>query len=89
MDNRRRHRRIPVSGPARLTNEQGALVGRVTDVSPHGICIATAPTALVRDGKCFRVEMIVAGIERMFAAEVRYVTGHRIGLETREDLSLG
>src|SRR4026207_691299 len=42
---------------ARLWTPDEIVVGNTIDVSEHGICLATAPTAALRVGRAYRLEL--------------------------------
>lgn len=80
---RRRHPRFPVSWPVRLWLDDEPLLGHVEDASQHGLWVSVAPTAGLRLGKICSIE-VLSDEHGSFtaAAEIRHVTGRRIGLET-------
>lgn len=86
-DERRRYPRTPVSWPARLWVDESTIIGHTVDVSPYGLCVLTAPTAAVKVGHAYRVE-VVAGMADPFTVvgEVRHVRDRSVGMETREPL---
>jgi len=84
MTERRREPRTPVLWPVRIWMADVVLDGTATDVSPHGICIVTAPTADIKVGASYRIE-VLAGLEkgRTFVGEVRHVDqGGHVGFST-------
>ena len=88
MTERRREERTPVLWPVRLWTPDVVLEGTATDVSENGICIVTAPTAGIKVGASYRVE-VLAGLEksRTFVGEVRHVDHlGRVGLATGNGL---
>ena len=58
MDERRRHPRLAAGWSGRLWTPDGIIVGSTLDVSEHGICLATAPTAALRVGRAYRLELV-------------------------------
>ncbi|MBI4634992.1 MAG: PilZ domain-containing protein [Candidatus Rokubacteria bacterium] len=81
---RRRSPRTQVSWPVRLWVGHEALSGQVVDASASGIALATAPTAAVKLGKAYRVEVLGGSHgASAFIAEVRNVGGGRVGMEIR------
>lgn len=84
MIERRREPRTPVLWPVRLWTADVVLEGTATDVSDNGICIVTAPTADIKIGASYRIE-VLAGLEkgRTFVGEVRHVDHiGRVGFST-------
>jgi hypothetical protein len=82
MDERRRHARTAVSWPTRMwLDDETLLVGATSDVSASGIFLATAPTAAVKLGKCYRVDVLTdGGSGWSFVGEVRHMGERGIGL---------
>ena len=89
MDERRKHSRNAVSWPARLwLDDDTVLVGATTDVSAAGICLATAPTAAVKLGKCYRVDVLADSKSSLsFVGEVRHMGDRGVGLLSDRPLS--
>ena len=89
MEERRRHARNAVSWPAQLwIDDQTLLVGATADISESGICLATAPTAAVKLGKCYRVDVLTEGHKNVsFVGEVRHMGERGIGLLSDRPLS--
>jgi PilZ domain-containing protein len=80
---RRRHPRTPVSWPIRLWAEGAVIDGRAQDVSVHGICIATAPTAAVKLGASYRIDVLAGvGPPHIVVADARHADSGRIGFES-------
>jgi len=66
-----------------LWSDEETITGRVIDVSAFGICIAVAPTTLLRVGKVHTVEILRATADRFrWSREVRCLHGNHLGLET-------
>jgi hypothetical protein len=89
MDERRRYPRIPVTWPVRLWIDEECLIGRATDASAYGICVVTAPTAGLRLGQSYRVE-VMAGMAdaATYSGEVRHISDHGAGFETTQPIIL-
>jgi hypothetical protein len=80
---RRASARRPVQWPARLRIGADTVAGTAIDVSEQGLCIAVAPTASVKVGSSYRIELLAdrsAGIA--FDGEVRHVTDRAIGMKS-------
>ncbi len=81
MDERRRHPRIPAAWPVRLQMDEATVVGRAVDVSAYGVLVITAPTALLKIGHSYWVELVAdKGNTVVALGEVRHVTGKSAGL---------
>jgi PilZ domain-containing protein len=92
MDERRRYQRYEASWALRLRTDEDTISGHVVDVSDFGICLAIAPTALVRVGKAYDLEVLHGTDDRSrfrCTGEVRYIIGDRVGIETRDLLPFG
>ena len=82
MDDRRRHPRIPAAWPVRLQVDAETVVGRTVDVSPYGVLVLTAPTALLKVGHSYWVELVAdKGNTLVALGEVRHVSGKGAGLK--------
>ena len=80
---RRRHPRFPVAWPVRLWVDDQTLLGRVIDVSRHGLWLTVAPTTALALGKTCWIDVMSDEVGSFtVAAEVRHVAGRRVGLET-------
>ncbi|MBI4268863.1 MAG: PilZ domain-containing protein [Candidatus Rokubacteria bacterium] len=89
MDERRRHARTNVSWPIRLWVDEGSLVGRTEDTSEGGICVAIAPTASVKLGSSYRVDVLASHIGPFSViGEARHVDDRKVGFETDRLLPL-
>ena len=89
MSERREYPRFPAAWPVEISVEQYLLVGRAVDVSEYGICVAAAPSALLRVGDCYRVEVLAGDGARMGGTgEVRYIGEDRFGLKMHERLPM-
>ena len=88
MDERRRHPRNPVSWPARLwIDEESLVICATKDISVFGLCLATAPTAAVKVGRSYRVDVLAEGNgHRTFQGAVRRIDEHGIGLASDRPL---
>lgn len=87
MDERRRHPRLAASWSGRLWTPDGIIVGNTLDVSEHGICLATAPTAALRVGRAYRLELVAEmGEPFVTVGEIRHVSARGIGIQTRDRL---
>ncbi len=72
-----------MSWPIRLWVDGIALDGTAQDVSEHGICIATAPTAAVKLGSSYRIDVLAGvGAPRSIVADARHADQGRIGFES-------
>ena len=90
MDERRRALRIAAAWSARLWTPDEIVVGNTIDVSEHGICLATAPTAALRVGRAYRLELVAEmGEPFVTVGEIRHVSARGIGIETRDRLPVG
>ena len=86
---RRKYPRFPAAWPVEISVEQYSLVGRAVDVSEYGICVAAAPSASLRVGDCYRVEVLAGNGTRLSGTgEVRYITDDRFGLMMHERLPM-
>src|SRR3989338_4890757 len=89
MDERRRHARTNVSWPVRLWVDEGSLVGRTEDTSEGGICVAIAPTASVKLGSSYRVDVLASHMGPFSViGEARHVDNLKVGFETDRLLPL-
>lgn len=87
MPERRRHPRHPVAWPVRLWADTESVVGRAVDASASGIRIVTAPTAFVKAGNSYRVEVMGEPAPRFaLVGQVRHVGAQGVGVETRGSL---
>jgi hypothetical protein len=87
MAERRRYPRLPVSWPVLLRVAQETLVGRAVDASDFGIRILAAPTAEVKAGVSFHVEIMGEPEPRFhLVGQVRHVGPQGVGLESRDPL---
>lgn len=81
-DERRRFPRIPVAWPVRLWLDEDAIIGRAEDASEHGICVAVAPTAAVKLGRSYRVDILGHDTDVLsVVGTVRYAAEQRVGFE--------
>jgi class 3 adenylate cyclase len=86
---RRRHPRQPVSWSVRLWVGEEKFDGRAVDASIHGICLVSVPLALLEVGKSYRLEILTGGNGPVSCvAEVRNLSDHGVGMQTREPLPL-
>jgi len=82
MEERRRHPRIPAAWTVRLQADMETVVGHAVDVSPYGILVITAPTAPLKVGHSYWVELVAdQGNTLVALGEVRHVTGKGAGLK--------
>jgi len=89
MDERRRDRRLAVGWSGRLWTPDEIIVGNTLDVSERGICLATAPTAALRVGRAYRLELVAEmGEPFVTVGEIRHVSVRGIGIETRDRLPI-
>ena len=87
MDERRRDPRILATWAGRLWTPDEVILGNTIDVSEHGICLATAPTAALRVGRAYRLELVAEQAEPFVTvAEIRHVSARGVGIETRDRL---
>ena len=87
MDERRHDLRLRAEWTGRLWTPDEIIVGNTIDVSEHGICLATAPTAALRVGRAYRLELVAEMAEPFVTvAEVRHVSARGVGIETRDRL---
>ena len=90
MDERRRDPRILATWAGRIWTPDEVIVGNTIDVSEHGICLATAPTAALRVGRAYRLELVAEmGEPFITVGEVRHVSPRGIGIKTRDRLPVG
>lgn len=90
MDERRRDLRLPAEWSGRLWTPDGIIVGSTVDVSERGICLATAPTAALRVGRAYRLELVAEmGEPFVTVGEIRHLSARGIGIETRDRLPVG
>jgi hypothetical protein len=90
MDERRRDLRLAAKWTGRLWTPDEIIVGNTIDVSEHGICLATAPTAALRVGRAYRLELVAEMSEPFITVgEIRHVSAHGVGIETRDRLPVG
>ena len=81
--------RTPVSWPVRMWVDESLLVGRAIDISEQGLCVLTAPTGSLKQGQCYRIDVVVDADERFTCqGEVRHVTDALVGIRTMERLRL-
>lgn len=86
----RRHPRRPVSWPIRLWIGEHAFEGHAVDSSIYGICLVTSAKDLLTIGASYRVEVLTdATTSLQYVAEVRNVSEHGVGMETKEPFPLG
>ena len=84
---RRRYPRIPAAWPVRVGVGQDLVVGQTIDVSQYGLCVITAPTGLLKEGNCYRVEVVASmGEEVVVLGSVRHIGQRGIGIETTEPI---
>jgi hypothetical protein len=89
MEERRRDTRILAAWPGRLWTPDEVIVGNTIDVSEHGICLATAPTAALRVGRAYRLELVAEmGEPFITVGEVRHVSPRGVGIKTRDRLPI-
>ena len=82
MDEGRRHPRIPAAWPVRLQVDEETVVARTVDVSAYGVLVVTAPTAPLKVGHSYWVELVAdKGNTLVALGEVRHVTGKGAGLK--------
>ena len=86
----RRHPRRPVSWPVRVWIGEKCFDGHAVDSSIYGICLITTARDLLKVGMSYRVEISAGGDSPLpYLAEVRNLSDHGIGMETKEPLPLG
>lgn len=90
MDERRRDLRLAASWSGRIWTPDEVIVGSTLDVSEHGIFLATAPTAAVRVGRAYRLEVVAEmGEPFVTVGHIRHMSERGIGIETRDRLPIG
>lgn len=90
MDERRRDLRLAATWSARLWTPDDVIVGNTIDVSGYGIRLATAPTAALRVGRAYRLELVAEmGEPFVTVGEIRHVSARGIGIKTRDRLPIG
>jgi hypothetical protein len=90
MDERRRDPRLAVTWSGRIWTPDEIIVGNTIDVSAHGICLATAPTAALRVGRAYRLELVAEqGEPFVTVGEIRHVSARGVGIRTRDRLPIG
>jgi hypothetical protein len=88
-DEQRRYARIPVAWPVRLWVDDEPIIGHAQDASRYGLGVAIGPTATVKLGCSYWVEILAEGAGRLaVAAEVRYIRGRTVGLEVKRPIPL-
>lgn len=81
-EERRRHPRVTAAWPVRVQVDDETLVGRTVDVSAYGVLVVTAPTATLKVGHSYWVELVAdKGSTLVALAEVRHVSGKGAGLK--------
>ena len=86
----RRHPRRPVSWPIRLWIGEDCFDGHAVESSIYGICLVTAAKNLLQVGASYRVEVFVGGDTPLqYIGEVRNLSEHGVGMETKEPFPLG
>jgi len=87
MDERRRDLRMAARWSARVWTPDEVVLGNTIDVSGHGVRLATAPTAALRVGRAYRLELVAEmGEPFVTVGEIRHVSARGIGIETRDRL---
>ena len=85
MSERRRDSRWAVEWPSRVWTYESVLVGATVDVSDFGLCFVSAPTAALRVGECYRIEVVGGSGEAIATvAEVRHISVRGVGLRTQD-----
>src|SRR2546426_12169432 len=86
----RRHPRRPVSWPIRVWIGEDSFDGHAVDSSIYGICVVTVAKDLLKVGASYRLEIFVgADSPLQYTAEVRNLSDHGVGMETKEPFPLG
>ncbi len=81
---RRHHPRILADWPVRVQVDEDCVVGRTADVSAYGVLVVSAPTAMLKVGHCYRVELMAGLGDKLVAqGEVRHVSGKGAGLQMK------
>ena len=64
--------------------------GHAVDSSIYGICLITVAKNLLKVGASYRIEVFVDGDTALpYVAEVRNLSEHGVGMETKEPFPLG
>ena len=86
----RRYPRRPVSWPIRMWVGDDSFEGHAVDSSIYGICLITVAKNLLKVGASYRIEVFVDGDTALpYVAEVRNLSEHGVGMETKEPFPLG
>jgi hypothetical protein len=81
---RRRHPRVPAAWAVRVQVDEECVVARTADVSAYGVLVVSAPTAMLKLGQCYRVELMANMGDKLVAqGEVRHVSGKGAGLQMK------
>jgi hypothetical protein len=84
MSERRRESRWAAEWPSRVWTDDAVLVGATVDVSDFGLCFVSAPTAALKIGTCYRIEVVGSSGEAIATvAEVRHISARGVGFRTQ------
>ena len=87
---RRRHQRRRVSWPIRVWIGDESFDGHAVDSSIYGIRLAIVAKDLLKVGESYRVEIFIDENKPLqYTAEVRNLSDHGVGMETKEPFPLG
>lgn len=85
MNERRRDARWAAAWPSRVWSDEAVLVGSTVDVSDFGLCFVSAPTAALKLGSSYRIEVVGGSGEAITTvAEVRHISARGVGLRTQD-----
>ena len=85
MTERRRDSRWAVEWPSRVWTDDRVLVGATVGVSEYGLCFASAPTAELKLGNSYRIEVVGGSGEAITTvAEGRHITARGVGFQTQD-----
>ena len=85
MNERRRDARWAAEWPSRVWTDEGLLVGTTVDVSDYGLCFVSAPTAALKVGFSYRIEVVgTSGDAITTVAEVRHISARGVGFRTED-----
>lgn len=88
MDERRRDPRWAAAWPTRVWADDAVLVGTTVDVSDFGLCFVSAPTAALKLGYSYRIEVVGGSGEAIATvAEVRHISTRGVGFRTQDRIT--
>jgi hypothetical protein len=80
---------VSVSWAVRVWVDGESVLGRAEDASRNGLWLTVASTTPLKIGQAYWVDVLSDELGSFtVAAEVRYVAGRRIGLETKRPVPL-